>query len=82
MKATGNKDIKYIVIEDKNNLFGVGTELSANDLIQDYISGLNMDDENDKETIYSLTEYTEKGMQYLAVTYIANVWEFAVQEAK
>lgn len=78
MKIGNNKDIKYRVIEDKYNQLGVGTEISANNLVKEYIAGL--DKVEDKTTIQALTEWMNKGKQYYAMAYIANVWEISFEE--
>lgn len=78
MKIGNNKDINYRVIEDKYNQFGVGTEISANNLIKEYVAGL--DKVEDKTTIQTLTEWMNKGKQYYAMAYIASVWEISIEE--
>lgn len=78
MKIGNNKDIKYRVIEDKYNQLGVGTEISAKNLVKEYIAGL--DKVEDKTTIQALTEWMNKGKQYYAMAYIANVWEISFEE--
>lgn len=78
MKIGNNKDINYRVIEDKYNQLGVGTEISVNNLVKEYIAGL--DKVEDKATIQALTEWMNKGKQYYAMAYIANVWEISFEE--
>lgn len=77
MKVSNNKDFNYRVIEDKYNQFGVNTIISANSVIKEYIDGL--DKVEDKTTIQALTECMNKGKQYYAMAYIANVWEFSFE---
>ena len=57
--------MKIEIIKDSSNEYASGTVMDASMLIDEYISGLNENEDNDKEAIESLSQDEEWALKYI-----------------
>lgn len=65
------------ILHDPESVYADNQVMSARELIDDFIEGLNESDENDKDTIEWLNKASEKS----AVELIAALWDLSVETA-
>lgn len=65
------------ILHDPASTYVENQIMSAKELINDFIEGLNESEENDKETIEWLNNVSEKS----AIELIATLWDLSVEMA-
>ena len=63
------------ILHDPESVYADNQVMSANELINDFIEGLNENEENDKDTIKWLNKVSEKS----AIELIASLWDLSVE---
>ena len=61
------------ILHDPESVYADNQVMSAKELINDFIEGLNENEENDKDTIKWLNKVSEKS----AIELIASLWELS-----
>ena len=63
------------ILHDPESVYADNQVMSATELINDFIEGLNENEENDKDTIKWLNKVSEKS----AIELIASLWDLSVE---
>lgn len=63
------------ILHDPESVYADNQVMSAKELINDFIEGLNENEENDKDTIKWLNKVSEKS----AIELIASLWDLSVE---
>ncbi len=69
----------YIVSSSKNGEYTKGDKLSANYLIDEFVSGLDRNNSDDADTIQWMNESKENGTQDECVEFIASIWGLSLK---
>jgi hypothetical protein len=63
------------ILHDSESVYADNQIMTAKELINDFIDGLNENEENDKDTIEWLNKVSEKS----AIELIASIWDLSVE---
>lgn len=63
------------ILHDPESVYADNQVMSTKELINDFIEGLNENEENDKDTIKWLNKVSEKS----AIELIASLWDLSVE---
>jgi hypothetical protein len=63
------------ILHDSESVYADNQIMTAKELINDFIDGLNKNEENDKDTIEWLNKVSEKS----AIELIASIWDLSVE---
>ena len=72
----------YIVSSSKNGEYTKGDKLSANYLIDEFVSGLDRNNSDDADTIQWMNESKENGTQDECVEFIASIWGLSLKKCQ
>lgn len=67
--------MKIRILNDPESVYADNQVMSAKELINDFIEGLNINDENDKDTI----EWLNKVSETSAVNLIGSLWDLSIE---
>lgn len=82
MKAS---EVTYIVVKDYGGVYEPNTIIKAGDLVESYIDGLCLNEENDRNVADWLNSYMNKDNETYAeyaVTFIADAWGIELKPNK
>lgn len=65
------------ILHDPESVYADNQVMTARELINDFIEGLNESDENDRDTIEWLNNASEKS----AIQLIASLWDLSLETA-
>lgn len=67
--------MKIRILNDPESVYADNQVMSAKELINDFIEGLNINNENDKDTI----EWLNKASETSAVNLIGSLWDLSIE---
>lgn len=67
--------MKIRILNDLESVYADNQVMSAKELINDFIEGLNINNENDKDTI----EWLNKASETSAINLIGSLWDLSIE---
>ena len=67
--------MKIRILDDPELVYADNQVMSAKELINDFIEGLNINNENDKDTI----EWLNKASETSAINLIGSLWDLSIE---